>query len=85
MVAGAIRLRNGGLSGPPFLLLGLAWSIGIGILLLDKPFIPEFAGPLDVCHHVPAEKMNVIVASDTDKEQTTSAGGLASYEAAELG
>ena len=30
--------------------------ITVGILLLNKPFITEFAGPLDVYHHVPAEK-----------------------------
>jgi transcriptional regulator GlxA family with amidase domain len=29
----------------------------VGILLLNKPYITEFAGPLDVYHHVPAEKL----------------------------
>jgi hypothetical protein len=41
--------------------------ITVGILLLNKPFITEFAGPLDVYHHVPAEKINVFIVSDTDK------------------
>ena len=31
--------------------------ITVGILLLNKPFITEFSGPLDVYHHVPAEKI----------------------------
>ncbi|MEO8084484.1 MAG: DJ-1/PfpI family protein, partial [Ardenticatenales bacterium] len=51
-----------------------AGKTNVGILLLDKPFITEFAGPLDVYHHVPADKMNVFVVSDTDKEQTTYEG-----------
>jgi transcriptional regulator GlxA family with amidase domain len=48
--------------------------ITVGILLLNKPFITEFAGPLDVYHHVPAEKINVFIVSDTDKEQVTYEG-----------
>jgi transcriptional regulator GlxA family with amidase domain len=48
--------------------------ITVGILLLDKPFITEFAGPLDVYHHVPAEKIKVFIVSDTDKEQVTYEG-----------
>src|SRR5918999_4252877 len=48
--------------------------ITVGILLLNKPFITEFAGPLDVYHHVPAEKIKVFIVSDTDKEQVTYEG-----------
>ena len=48
--------------------------VDVGILLLDKPFITEFAGPLDVYHHVSAEKMNVFIVSDTAKELTTYEG-----------
>jgi transcriptional regulator GlxA family with amidase domain len=48
--------------------------VTVGILLLDKPFITEFAGPLDVYHHVPAEKIKVFIVSDTDKEQVTYEG-----------
>jgi transcriptional regulator GlxA family with amidase domain len=48
--------------------------ITVGILLLHKPFITEFAGPLDVYHHVPAEKIKVFIVSDTDKEQVTYEG-----------
>jgi hypothetical protein len=39
-----------------------AEPITVGILLLNKPFITEFAGPLDVYHHVPAEKIKVFIA-----------------------
>jgi transcriptional regulator GlxA family with amidase domain len=48
--------------------------ITVGILLLNKPFITEFAGPLDVYHHVPPEKIKVFIVSDTDKEQVTYEG-----------
>jgi transcriptional regulator GlxA family with amidase domain len=48
--------------------------VTVGILLLDKPFITEFAGPLDVYHHVPAEKINVFIVSDTDQELVTYEG-----------
>ena len=48
--------------------------ITVGILLLNKPFITEFAGPLDVYHHVPAEKIKVFIVSDTDQEQVTYEG-----------
>jgi transcriptional regulator GlxA family with amidase domain len=48
--------------------------ITVGILLLNRPFITEFAGPLDVYHHVPAEKIKVFIVSDTDKEQVTYEG-----------
>jgi len=65
-----------------FLLAGAAGAqqkldrgpITVGILLLNKPFITEFAGPLDVYHHVPAEKIKVFIVSDTDKEQVTYEG-----------
>jgi transcriptional regulator GlxA family with amidase domain len=48
--------------------------ITVGILLLNKPFITEFAGPLDVYHHVPAEKVKVFIVSDTDQELVTYEG-----------
>lgn len=48
--------------------------IMVGILLLNKPYITEFAGPLDVYHHVPAEKLNVFIVSDTDQELVTYEG-----------
>jgi hypothetical protein len=48
-----------------------AGPITVGILLLNKPFITEFSGPLDVYHHVPAEKIKVFIVSDTDGEQVT--------------
>src|SRR5215470_1588328 len=46
----------------------------VGILLLNKPYITEFAGPLDVYHHVPAEKLHVFIISDTDQELVTYEG-----------
>ncbi len=48
--------------------------ITVGILLLNKPFITEFAGPLDVYHHVPSEKIKVWIISDTDQELVTYEG-----------
>jgi transcriptional regulator GlxA family with amidase domain len=67
-----------------FLVAGTAWAqtpqkpaggpITVGILLLNKPFITEFAGPLDVYHHVPAEKLKVFIISDTDQELVTYEG-----------
>jgi transcriptional regulator GlxA family with amidase domain len=48
--------------------------ITVGILLLNKPYITEFAGPLDVYHHVPAEKLKVFIISDTDQERVTYEG-----------
>jgi transcriptional regulator GlxA family with amidase domain len=46
----------------------------VGILLLNKPYITEFAGPLDVYHHVPAEKLKVFIISDTEQELVTYEG-----------
>ena len=46
----------------------------VGILLLNKPYITEFAGPLDVYHHVPEEKLKVFIISDTDQELVTYEG-----------
>jgi transcriptional regulator GlxA family with amidase domain len=48
--------------------------ITVGILLMDKPFITELAGPLDVYHHVPADRLRVLIVSDTDREQVTYEG-----------
>jgi putative intracellular protease/amidase len=41
---------------------------------LDKPYITESAGPLDVYHHVPSDKLRVFIVSDTDKERETYEG-----------
>ena len=51
-----------------------AGPITVGILLMNKPFITEFSGPLDVYHHVPTEKIKVFIVSDTDAEQVTYEG-----------
>ncbi len=64
------------------LLLGIAGAdqalgdspITVGILLLNQPFITELAGPLDVYHHVPTERLRVLIVSDTDREQVTYEG-----------
>jgi transcriptional regulator GlxA family with amidase domain len=48
--------------------------ITVGILVLNKPYITEFAGPLDVYHHVPADKLKVFMISDTEKELVTYEG-----------
>lgn len=48
--------------------------VDVGILLLDKPFVTEFAGPLDVYHHVAGDKVNVFTVSDTADELTTYEG-----------
>jgi transcriptional regulator GlxA family with amidase domain len=48
--------------------------VTVGILLLNKPYITEFAGPLDVYHHVPADKLKVFIISDTDQELVTYEG-----------
>jgi putative intracellular protease/amidase len=58
-----------GLSAP-----ATAAPITVGILLLNKPYITEFAGPLDVYHHVPADKLKVFIISDTDQELVTYEG-----------
>ena len=46
----------------------------VGIWSLDRPYITEFAGPLDVYHHVPAKKLQVFIISDTDQERVTYEG-----------
>lgn len=48
--------------------------ITVGILALDGPYITETAGALDVYHHVPADKLKVVLISDTDKEMKTYEG-----------
>lgn len=53
---------------------GAGEPIMVGILLLNKPYITEFAGPLDVYHHVPPEKLKVFIISDTDQELVTYEG-----------
>jgi len=62
--AGAVRAQQQLEGGP----------IMVGILLLNKPYITEFAGPLDVYHHVPEEKLKVFIISDTDQELVTYEG-----------
>jgi transcriptional regulator GlxA family with amidase domain len=51
-----------------------AQPITVGILALDGPFITETAGALDVYHHVPADKLKVVLISDTNKEMKTYEG-----------
>jgi transcriptional regulator GlxA family with amidase domain len=68
----ALLLTHAGMAGGQQKLDG--GLITVGILLLNKPFITEFSGPLDVYHHVPAEKIKVFIVSDTDKEQVTYEG-----------
>jgi transcriptional regulator GlxA family with amidase domain len=46
----------------------------VGILTLDGIYITETAGALDVYHHVPADKLRVILISDTDKPMKTYEG-----------
>ncbi len=48
--------------------------VNVGILVLDKPYMTEFAGPLDVYHHVPEEQLRVFLVSDTDREMQTYEG-----------
>lgn len=52
----------------------LGVPINVGILLFDQPFITELAGPLDVYHHVPADRLKVFTVSDTDRELVTYEG-----------
>jgi len=51
-----------------------AQQVTVGILVLDQPYITEMAGPLDVYHHVAADKIKVYLISDTDKEMKTYEG-----------
>jgi len=46
----------------------------VGILVFDKAYITEFAGPLDVYHHVAPEKLKVFVISGTKKDLTSYEG-----------
>jgi hypothetical protein len=48
--------------------------IVVGILVFDKAYITEFAGPLDVYHHVSDGKMKVVIISGTKKDLTTYEG-----------
>jgi transcriptional regulator GlxA family with amidase domain len=48
--------------------------ITVGILTLDGIYITETAGALDVYHHVPADKIRVVLISDTDKPLKTYEG-----------
>jgi transcriptional regulator GlxA family with amidase domain len=65
------------------ILAALAWlpathaqqaPITVGILTLNGIYITETAGALDVYHHVPADKLRVVLISDTDKLQKTYEG-----------
>jgi transcriptional regulator GlxA family with amidase domain len=49
-------------------------QITVGILTLDGIYITETAGALDVYHHVAADKLRVVLISDTDKQLTTYEG-----------
>jgi transcriptional regulator GlxA family with amidase domain len=48
--------------------------ITVGILTLNGIYITETAGALDVYHHVPADKLRVVLISDTDQQLTTYEG-----------
>jgi transcriptional regulator GlxA family with amidase domain len=48
--------------------------IVVGILVFDKAYITEFAGPLDVYHHVADGKVRVVLISGTKKDLTTYEG-----------
>lgn len=48
--------------------------IVVGILVFDKAYITEFAGPLDVYHHVADGKVKVVIISGTKKDLTTYEG-----------
>jgi transcriptional regulator GlxA family with amidase domain len=48
--------------------------IVVGILIFDKAYITEFAGPLDVYHHVADGKVRVVLISGTNKNLTTYEG-----------
>ena len=49
-------------------------QVTVGILTLDQPYITEIAGPLDVYHHVPEDKLKVVLISDTASELKTYEG-----------
>jgi transcriptional regulator GlxA family with amidase domain len=49
-------------------------QITVGILTLDGIYITETAGALDVYHHVPSDKLRVVLISDTDKQLKTYEG-----------
>ena len=48
--------------------------VNVGILVLDKAYLTEFAGPLDVYHHVPEDQLRVFLVSDTAQEMRTYEG-----------
>ncbi len=48
--------------------------VTVGILTLNGIYITETAGALDVYHHVPADKLRVVLISDTDKPLKTYEG-----------
>src|SRR2546425_10702258 len=51
-----------------------AAPITVAILLFNQPYITELAGPLDVYHHVPSERLRVFTVSDTERELVTYEG-----------
>jgi len=51
-----------------------ATPITVAILLFNQPYITELAGPLDVYHHVPSERLRVFTVSDTERELVTYEG-----------
>lgn len=51
-----------------------AKPIVVGILVFDKAYITEFAGPLDVYHHVSGDKLKAVIISGTKKDLTTFEG-----------
>ncbi len=51
-----------------------ATPITVAILLFNQPYITELAGPLDVYHHVPSERLRVFTVSDRERELVTYEG-----------
>ncbi len=48
--------------------------VTVGILLFNKPFITELAGPLDVYHHVDRSKLHLLVIASSHEERITYEG-----------
>jgi transcriptional regulator GlxA family with amidase domain len=53
--------------------------ITVGIFVPEKAYITEFAGPLDVYHHVPQDKLRVVLISSSSKSMQSYEG--MSYQA----
>jgi hypothetical protein len=47
--------------------------INVAILLFNQPFITELAGPLDVYHHMPAERLKVFTVGSPPRSSSARA------------